>query len=331
MTDVSIICEIASAHCGHAGALKEMLAHAHAADSDWVKVQIYHFGSLVAGENAKFQELRDIELEPREWRDAIRYAGSLRPRVIAEVFDVPSFELVAGDEAVRAFKIPTADLGDKTFVDAICRQGKPVFIGVGGATFDEVDAIVEQVRQYPNVPLVLLHGFQNFPTRLEDSLLARIGLLRARYGCEVGFADHIDADDSELARTVPAMAIAAGASVIEKHMTRDRGARGFDYYSALNPAEFADFVRHMRRASKAIGPRQSTQLTEAELVYRNKMKKFAVLSRPVTHGTVVADAAIEFKRTSCPGMTRNALDSYRARTFAVDLPAGTILSDGQFE
>jgi len=57
------------------------------------------------------------------------------------VFDGPSFELVAGDEVVRAFKIPTADLGDKALVEAICRQGKPVYIGVGGSTFDEIDAI----------------------------------------------------------------------------------------------------------------------------------------------------------------------------------------------
>ncbi len=326
----SVICEIASAHGGDVDVLKRMLTCADLADADWVKVQVYRFDSLIAESNEDFQDLKQIELSPDDWRVAIRHAGKLRPRLVAEVFDSSSLELMVGEPAVQAFKIPTADLGDTAFVDAVCRQGKPVFVGVGGATFDEVDAVVEQIRSYLGVRLILLHGFQNFPTRLEDSLLARIRLLGARYGCEVGFADHVDAENVEIARTLPAMAVAAGATVIEKHLTLNRAARGFDWYSALNPDEFIEFVRHIRLIATAMGPEGSTELTSAEQVYRNKMKKFAVLGRAVLRGTPVADATVAYKRTSSPGLTRDALGSHGARVFAADLPAGTVLRDDQF-
>ena len=261
--DLSVICEIASAHGGDAAVLREMLSAAHKADADWVKVQIYHFESLVAGDNEQFSVLKTIELQPSEWTEIVRFSESLQPRLIVEVFDMPSLELIAGESAVQAFKIPTADLGNKEFVDAICQLGKPIFIGVGGATFDEIDAIVEQVSTFPGVRLVLMHGIQSFPTKLEDSLLLKIPLFQQRYGCDIGFADHINAEDKELARVLPAMAISAGATVIEKHLTLDRSEKGFDYYSALNPDEFSDFVVFIRRISDAMGVVGLLELTDA--------------------------------------------------------------------
>ena len=113
---VSIICEIASAHSGNINTLKKLLLAANDANSDWVKIQIFQFDSLVAGENTKFGELKQIELTPLEWIKAINFSKNFKPKLIAEVFDFPSFQLVKNEPTVKAFKIPTADLGDKTFV-----------------------------------------------------------------------------------------------------------------------------------------------------------------------------------------------------------------------
>ena len=173
---VSIICEIASAHSGNLDTLKKLLSAANDANSDWVKIQVFQFDSLVAGENSKFGELKQIELTPLEWIEAINFSKNFKPKLIAEVFDFPSFQLLKNEPTVKAFKIPTADLGDKAFVDAICQVGKPIFIGVGGASLEEIDAIVDQVSIY-DVDITLLHGIQNFPTRLEDSLLEKIQIL----------------------------------------------------------------------------------------------------------------------------------------------------------
>lgn len=324
-TSVSVICEIASAHGGNPDELVRLLEAADSADADWVKVQIYDFKSLVAGENVAFSDLKTIEIAPREWEKILAHAMTLRPRLIAEVFDAPSLDLVARANVAAAYKIPTADLGDHAFVDGICKLGKPVFIGVGGATVQEIDAIVARIRNHPGTELTLLHGFQNFPTRLEDSILSRIPWLRLRYGCPVGFADHVDSEDKETARTLPAMALAAGASVIEKHMTLVRAKRGFDYYSSLNPDEFEDFVQHIRRVHAAIGQPDGGNLSAAEIAYRHKMKKFAVSVLPIEAGTKVGAAQLEFRRTSVPGLSRDDIADLSASEFACNVPAGTVI------
>ena len=328
---IEVICEIASAHGGDVEKLLQLLDAADDADTDWVKIQVFDFESLVAGENSSFADLKTIELSPAEWKQVFAHGAKLAPRLIAEVYDMPSLKLARVEEGIDAYKIPTADLGDRAFVDAVCREGKPVFIGVGGATTEEIDAIVEQVRGYPVVELVLLHGFQNFPTRLDDSLLARIRWLQERYGCRVGFADHVDAGDAEISRTLPAMAMSAGTTVIEKHLTLDRAAQGFDYYSALNPDEFVSFVSHMRRMYAAVGLANDGRLTDAEIVYREKMKKFAVSAEPISCGTPVGESALEYRRTSKPGLSRKDVVRVRDARFCMDVPAGTIIEETHFE
>ena len=330
-SNISIICEIASAHGGNSKTLKKMLSEANSLGADWTKVQIYNFESLVAEDNEGFKDLKIIELQPKEWLDVISYAGKLKIRLIVEVFDLKSLRLVANETAVQAFKIPTADLGDKNFVAEVCALGKPVFVAVGGANIDEIDEIYNQVSSFNGVELILLHGIQNFPTKLEDSYLSKIQLLRQRYDCEVGFADHIDAEDEELSRALPAMAIAAGASVIEKHLTLDRSKRGFDYYSALNPNEFLEFVEFIRKVSGAMGSENSLELSHAEITYRNKMKKFAVLDNDVEKGSVVSDANVKFRRTSRSGITRKELNNFNDKCFASDFAKNSILTKDFFK
>ena len=330
-SDISIICEIASAHGGDAETLKKMLSEANSVGADWTKVQIYNFESLVAEENESFKDLKVIELHSQEWLDIISYAGQLKTRLIAEVFDLKSLHLVANEAAVQAFKIPTADLGDRNFVAEVCALGKPVFVAVGGANIDEIDEIYDQISAYDDIELILLHGIQNFPTKLEDSYLSKIRLLKQRYGCEIGFADHIDAEDGELSRALPAMAIAAGASVIEKHLTLDRSKRGFDYYSALNPNEFLSFVKFVRKVFHAMGPQNSLELSPAEMTYRHKMKKFAVLDHDVEKGSAVYKANVKFRRTSSSGITRKELKGYKNKLFASNFKKNSILTKDFFK
>ena len=328
--NISVICEIASAHEGNILNLKKLLDQAHFASADWVKVQIFQYESLVFKDNEKFSILKKVELKPNEWLEVIRYAERLSPKLIVEIFDEQSLALVENEPAIKAYKIPTSDLGDKTFVDLVCKKGKPVFIGIGGANINEIDAIVGQISNFDNVELILMHGIQNFPTKLSDSILSRVQLLKKKYGCKIGFADHIDADEFELSRVLPAMAVAAGVSFVEKHLTLNRKQKGLDYYSALNPDEFLNFVRFIKEISTAMGADNLNNLTEAEIEYRNNMKKFAVLASPVIKGELLSETKLIYRRTSKSGITRSNIDKYKGRVYKRDFLDGTIITEHSF-
>ena len=68
----------------------------------------------------------------------------------------------------------------------------------------------------------------------------------------VGFLDHTDGG-SAFALVAPALAVAYGADLVEKHFTLDRSEKGYDYQSSLNPEDFYRMVELLRQAERAAG------------------------------------------------------------------------------
>ena len=99
-------------------------------------------------------------------------------------------------------------------------------------------------------------GKQNYPTQIAD-----VDLYKLRSYDYWAYADHTDCStyDSvwkhDWPFIIPAMAIAAGATLIEKHICLDREAlkeKSKDYISALEPDEFKEFVEFIREAERAL-------------------------------------------------------------------------------
>ena len=328
---IEIVCEIASAHEGDIDNLYQLLIEAEKSGSDWVKLQIYQFEKLVANDNEKFADLKIIEICQADWLKVLDFSETLEVKLIIEAFDYESFVKVKNHTAIKGFKIPTSDLLDSKFVNEIFSQKKIVFIAVGGTKLTELDAVMETAKKYPATEVVLLHGFQNFPTRLGDSLLNKIPSLIKRYDCRVGFADHVDANDTEISRCLPAMAVAAGAQVIEKHLTLDRGKKGYDYYSALNPNEFISFVNYIKKMTESLGSGDLKSLSKAELSYRDNMKKFGVATKDLNIGSFLKSGDLAFRRTIEPGLTHTDLTKLKNNKICRFVKKGRIISLDDFE
>jgi N-acetylneuraminate synthase len=82
-----------------------------------------------------------------------------------------------------------------------------------------------------------------------------------RFGVPVGLSDHT------LGIAVPVAAVALGACIIEKHLTRSRSVPGPDSAFSLEPQEFRAMIEAVRDAEKALG-RVSYALTEYEKASR---------------------------------------------------------------
>ena len=101
-------------------------------------------------------------------------------------------------------------------------------------------------------PIVLMHGFQSYPTLVEHTNLNKLRYFKDKLGLPVGFSDHIDGDHP-LNFGLCAAAIGVGAIVIEKHITISRTLRMEDYESALSPEGFVEFVSKIRVLNTALG------------------------------------------------------------------------------
>jgi pseudaminic acid synthase len=133
----------------------------------------------------------------------------------------------------------------------------------------------------------------------------------------VGLSDHT------LGIAAPVTAVALGAVMIEKHFTLDRSAPGPDAGFSLEPAEFAEMVRQVRAAERALGhvSYQPTAKESASRILRRSLFAVADIAagEPFTSGNV---------RSIRPGhgLHTRYLPQVLERVAAVDIERGTPLS-----
>ena len=131
--------------------------------------------------------------------------------------------------------------------------------------------------------IVLMTGFQSYPTPLNQLRLNRIQKLRDVFLSDkskirVGYADHSLPDSRECVGLC-AMACALGATVIEKHITLGEVMKLEDYESAVNPDKFADLINSVQGLLPALEHKSSVDgysMGSSERAYRTKMRRNVV-------------------------------------------------------
>jgi sialic acid synthase SpsE len=274
---VFILAEIASAHQGDPSRALALARGAKEAGASGIKLQLFRASELIAPNDPRMETFLQIELPLAEWERLLDEVVMLGIPVIADVFDRPSLTL-GESRGVHAYKIHSTDMENPDFVREVAATGKPLLLSTGGCGLDDVEAAVDGARAEGNERVMLLHGVQNFPTRIDDTHLRFIGTLKETFGLPVGFLDHVDGG-SPTALVLPALALAFGADLIEKHVTLDRAAKGFDYESALEPETFGQMVEMLRDAEKAFGSRTEPREESAERYHR--LMRRAIFSREV--------------------------------------------------
>lgn len=128
---------------------------------------------------------------------------------------------------VPFLKIPSAKIVDRDLLRGAAWSGKPVILSTGMSTVPEIDSAVELLEFYASGRYALMHANSTYPAPPCDLNLKTIQFLKDRYGCVVGYSGH------EYGLEPTAIAVAFGASIIERHVTVDHGMWGTDQAASL--------------------------------------------------------------------------------------------------
>jgi N,N'-diacetyllegionaminate synthase len=196
---------------------------------------------------------------------------------------------------VGMWKIGSGDILDFVTLDYISKTGHPIIISSGMSTLDELDKAMKFLKQR-NCKVYLLHCVSLYPCPPEKLNIGTIDLLKERYGVPVGFSDHSLEIDSSL------LAVAKGATVIEKHFSFDRSSWGPDHKVSLHPDEFRELVDKIRKLEINNDLKQSMlsdpnntvllgtkdkKLQDGEDDFRSLFRKSLVASRDLSAGTKI--------------------------------------------
>ena len=246
----------------------------------------------------RFEHFKQQSFTKNSWRNLIKKTKQLGVKVYADIYGIQAFKL-ASECRVDGYKIHSSDLSNFHILSLInnIKNGESVILSCGGSNVREISYALKQLRGLKSRP-ILMHGFQSYPTNINDTNLKRISWLKDYFGhkCDIGFQDHISGDDW-FAISLPLLAVAKGAKFIEKHITFNRDRKGIDYYSSLEPKELKFFVSCIKKTINSFGDNY-VAFSEAEVKYRNTVKKKAVAARDLIKGEVLKENDINYKRVS---------------------------------
>jgi N,N'-diacetyllegionaminate synthase len=242
---VYIIAEAGSAHDGDQKKAYALVDEAASAGADAVKFQYW-------SSPERMRERRKIADESSYKKEMIfaNWLPLLRDRAhrFGLEFMCTAYlpeDIVTVANMVDKFKIASFESQDESFVSAHAEYKKPTIISLG------------MNGRRIEIPFgYYLHCVSAYPAPVSD---ANLGVIRGNLD---GFSDHT------LSLISGAVAVAVGATIIEKHIRLDTTSPNCpDYPHSLPPARFVKYVRHIREAEVLIGDGEARVMpSEAENV-----------------------------------------------------------------
>lgn len=307
MSKVFIIAEAGVNHNGKLDLAKELARVAKESGADAVKFQTFKTQNLVASYTAQadYQEknigksqsqadmLRQLELTYEEFRELSHYCEEIGILFLSTAFDLESVDFLA-DLGMPIWKIPSGEITNLPYLEKIAGLGKPMIISTGMAEMNEIEEAVAVLKGKSHqggtaAEIMVLHCTTEYPAPDQDVNLLAMQSLKERLQLPVGYSDHTEGD------FVTVMAVAMGASVIEKHFTLDKDMEGPDHKASLNPEELTEMIQKIRRAEKVLGDGVKKPTPSEEKV-RGVARKCIVAKEKIAKGETFSEENLTVKR-----------------------------------
>jgi N,N'-diacetyllegionaminate synthase len=326
---VFVIAEIGVNHDGSVDRARELVEMARACGADGVKVQVFSADALVhsSSDLAGYQRahgsavgfsvremLRGYELALDEVGHVVRRVRELGMVPVATPFSVGDVAVIEALD-LPVVKIASPDLVNRVLLKRAALSGKPMLVSTGASEMGEIERCVGWLRAW-GVEFGLLHCVSSYPVGVDEAHLGWIGELR-RFRAPVGYSDHTTDVMSG------ALAVAAGAVVVEKHLTYDRGAAGPDHAASAGPEEFGEYVRLIRLAERMRG-RGGRRVLEIERDVRRVSRQSVVVRREIGAGEVIEPDDLCVQRPGT-GICASRLDDLVGCRMMRAVEAGTML------
>jgi N-acetylneuraminate synthase len=334
------IADIAANHDGSLDRARALIGLAKKAGADAAKFQHFVATEIVSG--AGFSRLGAQVGHQAAWTKPVEevYADASVPadwtvelkaecdRVgitfLSTPYDLETIDAL--DPFLPAYKVGSGDIDWLEALERIASKGKPVLLGTGASTLEDVGRAVEVITR-SNPDLVLLQCNTNYTGSDHNFDHLHLRVLQ-KYAEDwpdlvLGLSDHTHGPAAVLG------AVTLGARVIERHFTDDNARPGPDHAFALDPPAWRAMVTETRRLERALGDpdkRVAGNEDETVVVQRRCLRA----ARDLSSGQELTREDLSVLRPATPGALRPSdLHAVLGRHLAVPVAAGEELTWSQ--
>lgn len=245
-----VVAEIGTGHGGDISKALDLVDAAAEAGAGCAKFQCIFANEIVhpntgvvplpSGDIPIYERFRSLELDEDFYATIKEHTEARKMIFLCTPFGLRSARLLR-KLGVSLMKVASPELNHLPLIDELASYGLPVLVSSGVSTLADIE---RALRRLATCKLALLHCVTAYPAPAEEYNLRLLAGLSRLFGLPVGVSDH--SLDPVL---VPTLAIASGASVVEKHICLSRSDPGLDDPIALPPSDFARMTASIREAA----------------------------------------------------------------------------------
>lgn len=339
MNKTMIIAEAGVNHNGSLELAKELVDIAEKAGADYVKFQTFNPEKLASdtAQKASYQikntknatenqldMLKKLALSHDEQLELYSYCDSKSINFLSSPFDLESLDFLLKLN-LDYIKIPSGEITNLPLLEAIGKQNKPTILSTGMCTLNDINGAIHVLiaSGLEKSLISCLHCNTEYPTPYEDVHLNAMKTLKNEFGIKVGYSDHT------IGIEVPIAAVAMGASIIEKHFTKDRNLPGPDHNASLNPDELNHMVSGIRNIEQALGSIKKKP-SQSEIKNIPIARKSIFLNKEVKLGSIITEEDLTTKRPGT-GISPMEYNSIIGGVWKANLAKGEILKSQHFD
>lgn len=283
----TVISEIGVNHQNDLEIARELISFARMAGADVAKFQCSTVMEEISFKAAPdhFREIGALVPTTQFLRECVKICEAEGIEFMCTPAGLQSLEIVM-DLGVKRMKVSSDNLTNIPFLRAVNDCGLPVILSTGMSDLEEVSRARAGLAKVDD--LTLLHCVSSYPAPMEEMNLN--ALFQLRLFAPVGLSDHTEST------FIPAFAVAMGATVIEKHITLDRGMVGPDHAASLEPLAFQEMVDRIRTTEVWVGDLWGKRCQPSELKGRLLYRKSLVATRAIKKGEPLTPDNVTCKR-----------------------------------
>jgi len=278
-----IIAELGLNHNGDPELCRDMIDAAAGSGVDAIKFQLISREvnyNLPPG-SPLFMAIEKSDLGKEGYQEMVTYGRKKGLQIISSVADLPSVD-VFKSLLFDAIKISSSNFSNQPLLAAVCNMKLPIILSAGSADLVQIMKTVMYLKNRQDVEFSLLHCISQYPTNYSDCHLRVIPYLKEFLQVPVGFSDHT------LSVEIGAVAVALGATILEKHFTMNRNLEGPDHQASLMPNEMKAYVKNVRDTEMMLGEPGRYFFKEAQninynirrnIVCRNDLPQYSIINK----------------------------------------------------
>tara|TARA_Y100000768_G_scaffold387080_1_gene377185 strand:- start:480 stop:1517 length:1038 start_codon:yes stop_codon:yes gene_type:complete len=272
-----IIAEISGNHNGYKSRFLKLVESACKNGADLIKIQSYELNDITLDKKTsayliksgiwKGKYLSDLYQKactPFSWHaDAFKIAKRYKKIIFSSPFSERAVDFLEKLK-VPIYKIASFEITDHNLINYIASKRKTVIISTGMATIKEIKNAIKIINKY-HKKIVILHCVSNYPTKISETNLKRISLLKKEFkNYPVGLSDHTNNIYSSLA------SIPLGVVAIEKHFNIDNKKTPDSDFS-INPENLKKLKEISREIFVSSNNLKNFEISKKNLVLRRSI------------------------------------------------------------